>query len=83
MLFMLLISSNVRAANSEVTQPPASVYSKPIDENATDEKTCARKWERYHKSQDCFAPYHNVNGSMKPGAFENCIDIKSPIECPL
>lgn len=52
-----------------------------IDENATDSATCAAKWARFHKSQECFAPYHNVNGTMKPGAFEHCKNYKSPDEC--
>ncbi len=52
-----------------------------IDENATDPATCAAKWARFHKSQECFAPYHNVNGTLKPGAFEHCKNYKSPDEC--
>jgi len=54
-----------------------------FDESATDPATCAAKWARFHKSQECFAPYHNVNGSWKPGAFEHCKVYKSPDECPL
>jgi hypothetical protein len=88
MLILLLLSASldVTAASLEEAQVPASapapVYSEPIDEKATDKATCAAKWERYLKSQDCFAPYHNVDGSMKPGAFDNCIEYKEPSECP-
>lgn len=84
-LFLLLASLNVSAATKEQKDEhaPVSTYSEPIDENANDKLTCAKKWERYHKSEDCFAPYHSRNGTMKPGAFENCTDIKYPTECPL
>jgi hypothetical protein len=88
-LLLLFISLDVIAASMEDTQAPAStpapvpVNSAPIDEKANDKATCAAKWDRYHKSQDCFAPYHNVDGSMKPGAFEHCTEVKEPSECPL
>jgi hypothetical protein len=89
MLIVLLLSTSldVSAAGVEDIQAPASaavpVYSAPIDETANDKATCAAKWDRYHKSQECFAPYHNVDGTMKPGAFEHCTEVKYPTECPL
>jgi len=88
MLLLLFIFLDASAASRETVQDSAPASSKttdakPIDENANDKETCARKWERYYKSQECFAPYHNVDGSMKPGAHENCTDIKYPAECPL
>ena len=88
-LLLLYISLDVSAASVEDTQAPAPasapvpVYSGPIDEKANDKATCAAKWDRYHKSQECFAPYHNVDGTMKPGAFEHCTEVKYPTECPL
>lgn len=82
-LFLLLASLNVSAATKADAQSPVPDYSESIDENAHDKETCAKKWDRFHKSQECFAPYHNVNGTMKPGAFEHCADIKPPSECPL
>ena len=87
MLFLLFNFIDVSAASEDTSRDPAPVNSKPIDskpidENANDKDTCASKWDRYLKSQDCFAPYHNVDGSMKPGAHENCTDIKYPAECP-
>ena len=83
MLFLLLASLNVSAATKADTDPSIPDYSESIDESAHDKATCAKKWDRFHKSQECFSPYHNVNGTMKPGAFENCTDIKPPNECPL
>jgi hypothetical protein len=83
MLLLLFISLDVSVASTEDTQSPVPVYSEPIEENAEDKETCANKWDQYHKSQECFAPYQNVNGTMKPGAFEHCTDIKYPTECPL
>jgi hypothetical protein len=85
-LLLLFTSLDVRAATIEDSGAPASapapIYSAPIDEKANDAATCAAKWDRYFRSQECFAPYHNVDGSMKPGAFENCTEVKEPTECP-
>lgn len=68
---------------NERKEKAASAYSKPIDENAHDKDTCAKKWNRYNKSGTCFAPYHNVNGTLKWNAFNNCgADIKYPTGCP-
>jgi hypothetical protein len=84
---LLFASLDASAASMEDTQDPASApvpaYSAPIDENANDKATCAAKWDRYHKSQACFAPYQNVDGTMKPGAFEHCTEVKYPAECPI
>ena len=36
-------------------------------------------WRRlFEESQACFAPYHNVNRSLKRGAYENCSQIDDP-----
>lgn len=82
-MFVLLISLNVFAVDPNYVKAASPDDSETIDENANDDKTCAKKWERYHKSQDCFAPYHNVNGTMKPGAFEHCVEVQTPLECSL
>lgn len=80
-LLLLLASLNASAESKENAKPAVPGHSETIDEKANDTKTCAKKLERFHKSQDCFVPYQNVNGTMKPGAFENCTDIKYPTEC--
>jgi hypothetical protein len=86
MLILLLLSTSLDVSAASIEDAPvpvsAPVYSDPIDEKANDKATCEAKWERYLKSQDCFAPYHNIDGSMKPGAFDNCIEYKEPSECP-
>ncbi|MBI4807550.1 MAG: hypothetical protein HY799_01170 [Nitrosomonadales bacterium] len=82
-VFVLLFSLNVLAADQNDVKAASTANSATIDENASDDKTCAKKWERYHQSQDCFAPYQNVNGTMKPGAFEHCVVVQTPLECSL
>ncbi|OIR19472.1 hypothetical protein GALL_03530 [mine drainage metagenome] len=88
-LFMCLLlvpfwaSAADTGSGTDDAQKPAPASAVSIDESANDPATCAAKWDRYHKSQECFAPYHNVNGTMKPGAFENCTEVKYPAECPL
>lgn len=81
-VFVLLVSLNVGATDQDSDAAASSARSGVIKEDASDDKTCAKKWERYYKSQDCFAPYHNVNGTMKPGAEEHCVEVQTPLECP-
>lgn len=39
---------------------------------------CAALRRAYAASQECFAPFQNVNGTMKPGAFETCVELPDP-----
>lgn len=80
-IIVLLISLNAGAADQDSGAAASSAQSGVIKEDASDDKTCAKKWERYYKSQDCFASYQNVNGTMKPGA-EHCVEVQTPLECP-
>ena len=83
-MLLLLVPMHAVAADAMVAPAarPAD-KSSAIDERANDKATCDRKWARYYKSQECFAPYHNVDGTMKPGAFRHCKQIRFPAECPL
>lgn len=83
LLSLISLDASAREREPRKTQAPEPAASAPIDERATDKASCAAKWDRYHKSQECFAPYTNVNGSVKPEAFENCAEVKAPTECPL
>ena len=88
-LLLLFVSLDVSAAGTEDTHPPVaapapgSIDSVTINQNSEDKAACAEKLDRYRKSLDCFAPYTNTNGTMKPGAFDHCTTVKYPIECPL
>jgi hypothetical protein len=33
---------------------------------------CAARWAAYQRSQACYAPFLNANGSLKPGAQQAC-----------
>ena len=69
--------------NERKEKARVSAYSKPIDENAHDKDTCAKKWDRYNKSGECWAPYRNAYGTLKWNAFNNCgTGIKYPTGCP-
>lgn len=39
---------------------------------------CGALRRAYAASQACFAPFQNVNGTMKPGAFEACVELPDP-----
>lgn len=58
----------------------AGVISAPAAEARPAERddSCAAQMRRYHQSQECFAPFRNVNGSVKPEAFRYCKDIPEP-----
>ena len=43
-----------------------------------DASDCASLRRQYAESQECFAPFLNVNGSYKPGAFEKCTQVPDP-----
>jgi hypothetical protein len=45
-----------------------------------DQSACRAEWENYRKSTDCFAPFVNVDGSLKPEAFATCRSVPQPRE---
>lgn len=81
-LLLLLVAFGASARDAEEDQD-SSAYSEATDKTATDKASCAAKWERYRRSQECFARYRNANSSLKPGAFEHCKEENYPAECPL
>jgi hypothetical protein len=85
LLSLLVISLAAGAEDTLSTQVAVPAIPAATDEQSgdNDNDTCDAKWERYFKSQECFAPYRNANGSLKPGAYENCTEVKKPTECPL
>ena len=61
------------AAPAATTPPPPDV---PQAGNE-----CQDQMSKYLASQDCFGPYRNANGSIKPEAFDNCTEVKQPTGC--
>jgi hypothetical protein len=59
-----------RAASRPAAKRPA--------ESVTDATDCATWWRLYDESAECFGPYRNVRGGIKPEAFEQCNVIPSP-----
>ena len=45
---------------------------------AFDRLDCATHRRLYQESQECFAPFLNVNGSLKPGAYAVCREVPDP-----
>ena len=39
---------------------------------------CAKLQREYQESLECFAPFMNANGSLKPGAFAACRSVVNP-----
>jgi hypothetical protein len=81
-IILLLVSLDASAAGPHVSQAPApTVKAPPINEGENDSATCVAKWDRYHRSQECFAKYRRINGTMKPSAYKHCKEVKIPAEC--
>lgn len=45
------------------------------------ELSCEERHALYRESDACFAPFRNVNGSIKPEAFEHCVPMQKPDPC--
>ena len=58
----------------QLAAPPATGDPKPVDQ-------CEEQMRKYLESQDCFAPYVNATGGIKPEAFQRCTEVKQPIGC--
>lgn len=50
--------------------------------NAPSDTTREQRMAEYRASQECFAPYVNVNGSTKAEAFNHCSEMKEPSRQP-
>ena len=61
------------AAAAKAASAPAAPASGAS--NATD---CASLRQLYTQSQECFAPFRNTNGSLKPGAYDKCVEVPDP-----
>lgn len=72
-----------RARASQAAAAPASAASAPAPakrpaEGVTESTDCDTWWRLFQESQDCFGPFRNVKGGIKPEAFEQCNPIPSP-----
>ncbi len=84
LLSVLLVTCNAMAQEQNAAaQGGRWSYQTPINESANDAETCRLKWDRFHRSQECFAPYHMKGGAVKAEGFEHCTEYKQPIECSL
>jgi hypothetical protein len=45
-----------------------------------DTSACQAEWDAYLKSTECFGPYVNANGSIRPEAFKVCTEVPQPRE---
>jgi hypothetical protein len=50
---------------------PASL-SAPRPASAPAKDSCEAQWREFRDSLDCFAPFMDANGSLRPGAFDVC-----------
>ena len=50
----------------------------PASNGAPSARECEALQREYRESLECFAPYVNANGSLKPGAFASCKSVVNP-----
>jgi hypothetical protein len=60
------------------TLPPVASGSGSTQLSGNNDIDCPILWRQYKESADCFAPYRNVNGSVKAEAYSRCTSIPSP-----
>lgn len=72
-------SANVPAPPKEAK--PVVAAPSPTPTPAKNETPCQAAQRKYEESAACFAPYRNVNGGIKPEAFEHCKEMKQPPPC--
>lgn len=44
-------------------------------------RACEAEWTKYRESSACFAPFFQVNGSVKAEAYAVCTEMKMPALC--
>ncbi|MEO7953046.1 MAG: DUF4124 domain-containing protein [Polaromonas sp.] len=74
-----LAAEAVEAANAASAASAASAAKNSPRPPAAGGSDCDALYRQYGESQECFAPYRNVNGSTKAEAFEIC---GSPVLSP-
>lgn len=76
-----LDAERARAEEAAQRQAPAldAAASRPAAKPGKNPASaCERLWQEYFESQECFAPYLTVRGSIKAEAFEHCKEVVSP-----
>jgi hypothetical protein len=71
------LQSPVASAPVSAGQGTTPAASQPLP---GDQTACRAAWKAYLDSVDCFAPYTNVNGSVRPEAFQLCKSVQQPRE---
>jgi hypothetical protein len=61
-------------------EPP--VRTKRPAQLVTDATDCQTWWRIYDESSECFGPFKTTQGGIKPEAFDQCNEVKSPeLQC--
>jgi hypothetical protein len=61
-----------RLATEAAQGGPAPTLSGPAPASSPSAADCENLQREYRESQECFAPFINDNGTLKPGAFRTC-----------
>jgi hypothetical protein len=79
-------ASGAASAAAATTSPNASaqdaVPAGPMQAASASSDDCATLQSQYRESQECFAPYLNTNGTIKPNAYAVCKVVVDPtVKC--
>lgn len=53
-------------------RPAGNAPAEPVPPQASRKQTREERMAAFRDSQECFQQYRNVNGSLRPGAYEHC-----------
>jgi Domain of unknown function (DUF4124) len=80
----LELARKALAASSPPTRPaqaPAAARPAPLAATAsTESNDCEALQREYNQSLECFAPFVNANGTLKPEAFMSCKSVVNPTQ---
>ena len=65
------------------TLPTGVVLPSDVGAATSPGPSCEEAWKAFKASEACFAPYHIVGGRIKPEAFDHCVEVAQPQNCPL
>ena len=72
------LDASRRERDRASSMPAPVVAATSTSRRASPAPDCAALRRAYASSQECFAPFQNVNGTMKPGAFDTCVELPDP-----
>lgn len=69
----------LRKQDDKTAEPPASPKADQGD--TSNLSKCEKEMKKYLESAECFGPYKNATGGVKPEAYQHCTEVAQPAPC--